>query len=81
MSTALTIAQFRWRLFSIAQRVIPNLFDDKMNRCALELQIEPEDMYSNIPSPSVHVDLFLDYLFTLPLVDPLDAVLPDNLAT
>ena len=50
-STALRIAQFGWRLFSGAQRVTPNLIVDKMDRCALELQIDPEDMYSFIPSP------------------------------
>ena len=51
MSAALMIAQFRWRLFSIAQRVTPNLFADKVDRSALKLQIEPEDMYNFIPSP------------------------------
>ena len=32
MSTALRVAQFRQRLFSVAQRVTPNLFVDKVDR-------------------------------------------------
>ena len=39
---ALRVKQFRWRTFTVAQRVTTNLFVDKVDRCTLELQMETE---------------------------------------
>ena len=49
LSTASRVAQFRRRLFSVARRVIPNLFVDKVYRFTLELQMERGDAYKSIP--------------------------------
>ena len=38
----ISVAQFRWRRFSIAQRVTPSLFVDNADRCTPEPQMEPE---------------------------------------
>ena len=45
-------AHFRWRLSSVLLRVTPKLIVDKVDRCTLGSQMEPEDMYRFIPSPS-----------------------------
>ena len=47
MSTALRVAQFRWRLFSIAQRVTPKLFVDKVDRNTLESRMEAPSVIKN----------------------------------
>ena len=49
LSTATRVAQFRRRLFSVARRVIPNLFVDKVDRFTLELQMERGDANKSIP--------------------------------
>ena len=38
-------SDFRWRRFSIAKRITPNLFVDDVDRCTPELPMQPEDMY------------------------------------
>ena len=43
---SLRVAHFMRRLFSVAQRLTPNLFVDKVVCCTPDLQMKPEDMYS-----------------------------------